>query len=105
MSSRRSFLKAIAMVIALPSVITSIELKNSKYTPEFPFKRATYFKFAPQLFEDKEGLEYYINDYINHYAKEAGIDMDKPFSYNIGYTNDDFTKNMLTCVIYQYGKN
>lgn len=100
MSSRRGFLKTIAMLAAAgPAIATSIEVKNiSVATKKYWFKRGYWFKLTPELYNDKKYLSLWINDM----AVNNKIDIKKPFDYKIGFVEDDFTNNLLTCLITQF---
>lgn len=96
--TRGSFFKILATVIASPGIITSLKVKDVFREKSHTIKKAAAFKITEEMQKDEVALKI-VTEMA---AKNSGIDLGKSFNCDFGYSEDDFTKNILTCVISQY---
>lgn len=94
------------MLIASPKVIGELQvLKQEEFATSEIYKKIGYwFKISTQMEKDKGYIEYLFNDkssFLWKNCKRAGIDLNNPFEFNLGFEENDFTRNLKTGVITQ----
>lgn len=102
---RKSFITSIAMLIAAPKVIGELQVLKQEEIKLVTYKKIGYwFKVSTQMEKDTGYIEYLFNDkssFLWRDCKNRGIDLEQPFDFKIGYTEDDFTRSLRTGVITQ----
>lgn len=92
------------MLIAAPKILG--ELKTIKDVPNTAdYTLLGYrFKISDEMVKDSVYTEFLFNDqhsFLWRSCTQAGIDLNKPFEFQIGFEEDDFTRNLKTGVIIQ----
>lgn len=109
--NRKSFIRSFITLCAAPSVLAHVDehqniihIDVDEIVPQKQ-KLCYYWKIYDEALEDEGHMEWlFFNEYshLNVDLKEAGFDLSKPYNIQIGYENDDFTRNLKTCIITQY---
>jgi len=96
--TRGSFIKSLLAIYAAPSLIAELGVSEKLPVTTYRKKKAFWCKFHSELYEDKEQL----NHYISYVFMKNGFDPNKDFEYKIGWQNEDFVNDLMTCRITQY---
>lgn len=100
---RTEFIKSIALLIAAPKILGGMK-PIEKIAIESAKKVGCYFKITQEMQDDVQYLEWMFNDktsFLWEGCSKKGIDLSKHFTIQIGYEEDDFTRNLKTVVITQ----
>jgi hypothetical protein len=110
--TRGRFLRSIIVALVAPSVIAEAKLDISEPImvgldmASGPAKNVIVltWKLTVDLLEDPSYANYLFDKKTSPMLREAkrlGIDLDKPYEFDVGYVDDDFVYNYKTLVIRQ----
>lgn len=89
-----------------PIVFSSDFVLSSDYSKILPVTKLVFwFKITDEMLEDSDCMGRMVNDkhsFLWKRASEAGINLDKPFNFTVGFEADDFNSNIQTAIIEQY---
>jgi len=101
--NRALFLKTLAVLIASPALIGTAS-SQSITLPKRPVKKSYFFKITEEMRANDFYMDFLLTDknsFVFDGCKKAGMDLEKPFDYKIGWDGDDFASNCISCLIEQ----
>lgn len=99
--TRGQFLKSILVALVAPKVLTELEVPVVIADPS---AKAMWFKVSNEMLADPLYMRLLSDPIASPLAKRAkryGIDLDKPYDFQIGFIDDDFIYNLKTIIITQ----